>query len=157
TTSDTRLADILESIDRDETIALAQALVRIPSVTGHEGLEISRYMADWLRENGVASGIQEFGADRANVYGRIDGGRPGPRLLLNGHLDTKPGDNMTIDPYGGEVKDGRLYGRGSCDMKGPVAAEMIAVKAIARSGLRFGGTLVFGSEVGEDGGGWKFN
>jgi acetylornithine deacetylase/succinyl-diaminopimelate desuccinylase-like protein len=157
TTSDTRLADILESIDRDETIALARALVRIPSVTGHEGLEISRYMADWLRENGVESGLQEFGADRANVYGRIDGGQPGPRLLLNGHLDTKPGDTMTIDPYGGEVMEGRLYGRGSCDMKGPVAAEMIAMKAIARSGLRFNGTLVFGSEVGEDGGGWKFN
>jgi acetylornithine deacetylase/succinyl-diaminopimelate desuccinylase-like protein len=101
--------------------------------------------------------LQHVGEGRANVYGRIEGARPGPRLLLNGHLDTKPGDSMTIDPYGGEIVGDRLYGRGSCDMKGPVAAEMIAMKAIARSGVALNGTLIFGSEVGEDGGGWKFD
>src|SRR5206468_1427936 len=79
--------------------------------------------------------LQHVGDDRANVYGRVQGTGPGPRLLLNGHLDTKPGDGMTIDPFGGDIREGRLYGRGSCDMKGPVAAEMIALKAIARSGI----------------------
>jgi acetylornithine deacetylase/succinyl-diaminopimelate desuccinylase-like protein len=155
--TDERLTAILESIDRDETIELARALVRIPSVSGHEGLAISEFMAGWLGQAGLESGLQPVGDGRANVYGRIDGAKPGLRLLLNGHLDTKPGDDMIIDPYGGAIEGGRLYGRGSCDMKGPVAAEMIAMKAIARSGLAFAGTLLFGSEVGEDGGGWKFN
>jgi acetylornithine deacetylase/succinyl-diaminopimelate desuccinylase-like protein len=157
---DPQLSAILESISRDEVIELTRALVRIPSVTGHEGLEISHFMANWLERQDLVAGIQEVGPERANVYASVPGQRPGPRVLLNGHLDTKPGDHMTIDPFGGEVKDGRLYGRGSCDMKGPVAAEMVATAAIARAvrgGMALGGTLVFGSEVGEDGGGWKFN
>src|SRR5437870_3925746 len=98
--ADGRLRDLLATIDRDETIALARALVRLPSVTGHEGLKISNYMAGWLEANAIPSGIQVVGENRANVYGRIDGRSKGPRLLLNGHLDTKPGDSMTIDPYG---------------------------------------------------------
>ncbi len=154
---DPRLATLLATIDRGEVVALAQALVRIPSVTGREGLAISEFMAEWLRQNGVAAGLQHVGDGRANVYGRVDGRTPGTRLLLNGHLDTKPGEGMTIDPYGGEVVNGRLYGRGSCDMKGPVAAAMVATKALACSGFDLKGTLLFGSEVGEDGGGWKFD
>jgi len=155
-TADARLGAILELISRDETIALTQRLVQIPSITGHEGLEISTVMADWLQAAGVGSGLQVVGEGRANVYGTIEGAA-GPRVLLNGHLDTKPVDNMTIDPYSGAIVGKRLYGRGSCDMKGPVAALMIAMKAIAQSGLKLNGTLIFGSEVGEDGGGWKIN
>jgi acetylornithine deacetylase/succinyl-diaminopimelate desuccinylase-like protein len=154
---DARLAAILDSIDRDETIALAAALVRIPSVTGKEGLTISQYMESWLRDQGIQAGLQQFSEERANVWGRVEGAEPGPRLLLNGHLDTKPFEDMIVDPLGAEIVDGRMYGRGSCDMKGPVASLMIATKAIANSGLKLKGTLLFGSEVGEDGGGWKFN
>lgn len=155
-TNDAALESILAAIDPDETVALARDLVRIPSITGREGLEISKFMAGWLQSNGVEAGLQHVGEGRANVYARIPGSEPGPRLLLNGHLDTKPVENMTIDPFGGEVRDGKLWGRGSCDMKGPVAGEMIAFKAIARCGVPLRGTLLFGSEVGEDGGGWKF-
>ncbi len=146
----------LRHLDPDEAVSLAQTLVRTPSVSGREGQQIAHTMADWLRSAGVEAGVQVFGPDRANVYARLDGGGPGPKLLLNGHLDTKPGDNMTIDPYGGEIRDGRLWGRGACDMKSAVAAEMAALKAIHLSGVPFRGTLWFGSEAGEDGGGWKF-
>ena len=156
-TTDGRLAAILDRISRDETIALARSLVQIPSITGKEGLAISNFMANWLQEAGIESGLQQFTEERANVYGKVAGAEPGPRLLLNGHLDTKPVEDMTVDPFGGEIVDGRMYGRGSCDMKGPVAALMIATKAIAQSGIKLKGTLIFGSEVGEDGGGWKFN
>ncbi len=154
---DDLLPEILAAIDPDETVALARDLVQIPSVTGQEGLEISRFMVDWLERNGISAGLQHVGEQRANVYGQIIGSEPGPRLLLNGHLDTKPGDSMIIDPFGGEIRDGRLWGRGSCDMKGPVACEMIAMKAIARTRVPLKGTLLFGSEVGEDGGGWRFD
>lgn len=151
---DSRLATLLTQVDRSEVIDLAQTLVRIPSITGQEGLEISNAMAGWLRDARVEAGLQIVGDQRANVWGRVEGG-PGPRVLLNGHLDTKSGDNMVIDPFGGEIQGGRLYGRGSCDMKGPDAAMMVATKVIAQSGLNLKGTLIFGSEVGEDGGGWK--
>ena len=154
---DSRLAGIIASIDREETIDLARSLVRIPTISGREGLSISEFMADWLRDARVEPGLQHVGPERANVIGRLGGMRPGTRLLLNGHLDTKPADTMTIDPFSGDVVDGRLYGRGSCDMKGPVAAMMIAMKALAGIGTDLNGTLLFGSEVGEDGGGWRFD
>lgn len=153
----TELNQILQSIDRDDTINLARELVRIPSISGREGLRISEFIEDWLRGAGLEAGLQHVGEGRANVYGRVPGPGAGPRLLLNGHLDTKPADDMTIDPFGGDVRDGRLYGRGSCDMKGPLAALMIATKAIARSRVALRGTLIFGSEVGEDGGGWRIS
>lgn len=155
--SPAELSEIIDSIDPEEVIALARALVRIPSITGREGEEISRFMASWLEAQGIPSGTQTVGEGRANVYGRIEGAGSGPRLLLNGHLDTKPVDDMTIDPFSGDVHYGKLWGRGSCDMKGPVACEMIAMKAIARSRVKLNGTLIFGAEVGEDGGGWKFD
>ncbi|HLH74720.1 MAG TPA: M20/M25/M40 family metallo-hydrolase [Chloroflexota bacterium] len=147
---------ILSTLDFDELVGLAQSLVQIPSVSGREGLAISQFMVDWLRRHGVEADLQEISPERANVFARVEGNRPGPRLLLNGHLDTKPGDTMTIAPYSGEVRDGRLWGRGSCDMKGPVAAMMVATAALAQHKDLFSGTLLFGSEVGEDGGGWKF-
>ena len=70
------------------------------------------------------------------VIGRAGGGS-GPRLILSGHLDVvPPGDpaTWTADPWGGEVRDGRLYGRGACDMKGGVAAILAAVRALGASG-----------------------
>jgi acetylornithine deacetylase/succinyl-diaminopimelate desuccinylase-like protein len=150
------LHTILSAIDPAETTALAQTLVRIPSITGREGLAISRFITEWFTGVGIQSGLQEVGPERANVWARLAGEQEGPCLLLNGHLDTKPGEGMTIDPFSGEIHAGRLWGRGSCDMKGPLACLMVAVKALARSGVRLRGTLVFGAEVGEDGGGWKF-
>jgi acetylornithine deacetylase/succinyl-diaminopimelate desuccinylase-like protein len=152
---DDRTAAVLAHVSADETLELARELVRIPSITGAEGREISERMAAWLREAGLDSGLQEIQPDRVNVWARVDGSSPGRRLLLNGHLDTKPVENMTIDPFAADVKDGRLYGRGACDMKSAVAAAMIATRALKRSGVPFAGTLLFGSEVGEEGGGWR--
>ncbi|MCL4499335.1 MAG: M20/M25/M40 family metallo-hydrolase [Chloroflexi bacterium] len=153
---DPRLVAILETIDLDAVTQLTSQLVQIPSVTGREGLEISEFIASWFENEGIPSGLQHVAPGRANVFARLDGTQPGPRLLLNGHLDTKPGDGMIVDPFGGLISDGRVWGRGSCDMKGPVASLMIAMRAVAQSGLPLKGTLLFGSEVGEDGGGWKF-
>src|ERR1035437_5274942 len=108
-----RLAEIIARIDRDETIDLARSLFRMPTITGHEGLAISEFMADWLRDARVEPGLQHVDPERANVFGRLGGRRPGTRLLLNGHLDTKPADAMMIEPFSGDVVAGRLYGRGS--------------------------------------------
>ncbi|MFN8535699.1 MAG: M20/M25/M40 family metallo-hydrolase [Dehalococcoidia bacterium] len=147
---------VISAIDPAETIALAQHLVRIPSITGTEGAAISEAVAAWFAGQGIAAELQEIAPGRLNVVGRVEGRTPGPRLLINGHLDTKPFDGMTISPTAAEIRDGRLWGRGACDMKSAVAAAMVAAKAIARVGALDRGTLLVGCEVGEEGGGWTF-
>jgi succinyl-diaminopimelate desuccinylase len=80
---------------------------------------------------------------RPSILARIGGGDR-PRLAWNGHLDTVPvGDASTwsSDPFGGAVVDGRLVGRGACDMKGPIASALAAAAAVRRAGPAFGGTL----------------
>ena len=133
-------------------IADLQALIRIPSVTGSEEA-VAAWAAGALRDLGLAVDIvtpdpAEIRADpdwpgeemaRTSlpvVIGRAgrDGGR---RLILSGHLDVvPPGDaaTWTSDPWGGEIRDGRLYGRGACDMKGGVAAILGVVRALRDSG-----------------------
>ncbi|GIW07094.1 MAG: putative metallohydrolase YodQ [Dehalococcoidia bacterium] len=147
---------VLESIDAAETVALAQQLIRIPSITGREGTAISTTVAEWLTAHGIPAEVQEIAPGRLNVVGRIEGAAPGPRLLLNGHLDTKPFDGMVIDPTGAVIRDGRLWGRGACDMKSAIAAVLVAARAVRESGELRRGTLLVGFEVGEEGGGWTF-
>jgi acetylornithine deacetylase/succinyl-diaminopimelate desuccinylase-like protein len=149
-----RVAAVLAHVSEAETLELARELVRIPSITGHEGRAISDRMLAWLGEAGLESGQQEIEPERVNVWARVDGA-PGPRLLLNGHLDTKPVENMTVPPFSADLRDGRLYGRGACDMKSAVAAAMVATRAVRRAGIPLRGSLIFGSEVGEEGGGWR--
>jgi succinyl-diaminopimelate desuccinylase len=152
-TASDQVRAVLEHVDGEEVLELARALVRIPSITGREGRAISEHAHAWFRGHGIESGLQEVAPERLNVWGRV-GADTGPRHLLNGHLDTKPVEGMTIDPFAAEVRDGRLWGRGACDMKSAVAAAMVAAKAVARSGVPLAGSLVVGSEVGEEGGGW---
>lgn len=106
---------------KNEVIALTKALVSRQSCSGQEkgvAEELSRYLA--------AKGFDRVAADRyGNVTGRIKGSRPGPRLLFDGHLDTVPAANpgaWTHPPFAPEEADGKLYGRGTSDMKGAVAA-----------------------------------
>ncbi len=90
--------------------------------------------AELLEGWGFATTVQEVAPGRPNVVARLTGS--GPTLLLNGHLDTVGVDGMTIDPFGAELVDGRLTGRGSCDMKGGVASLMAAARRLGASGSR---------------------
>ena len=156
-----------------DIVALAQALVRTPSVVGDEG-GIQRVIADWARESGLE--VASFVADRAaverepsyveapwptegrpNVLVRLPpGGGTGRSLLLNGHVDVvspEPLDAWTRDPWGGAIVDGRLYGRGACDMKGGLAAALGAVAALHGASLRPLAPLDVAAVVEEEGGG----
>ncbi|MBX9652371.1 M20 family metallopeptidase [bacterium] len=88
-------------------------------------------IADWLVEWGKTHQFevitQPVTPDRFNVILVLDSGRPGPHLMFNGHTDTVSVEGMTIDPFAGEIIDGRLYGRGAADMKGPLACMMAAL------------------------------
>lgn len=138
---------------REASIELTQALVRIPSEnpTGDE-VAIGRYIAEWLRAHNIETEVRLVEGERANVLGRVRGGG-GPPLVLIAHLDTVPiGDpqKWQHDPFGGEINEGQLYGRGSCDMKSGTAAAMIALARIKERGLPLSGDLLLACTVDEE-------
>jgi len=111
-------------------------MVAIPSVnphmedggTGEEG--IARRARYWLDGWGYSTELLEVEAGRWNVIGRR--GEAGRRLILNGHLDTVGIQGMEIPPFAGELRDGRVWGRGACDMKGGLAIILATAAALAR-------------------------
>ncbi|WP_105974088.1 M20 family metallopeptidase [Streptomyces geranii] len=119
-----------------ETEELLRDLVRIPSVNPRGGAgdggetAVAEYVRDWLRLRGVQAELYEVLPGRHNVVAVVPG-RSAEAILLESHLDTVETDGMTVDPYAGEIRDGRLYGRGACDAKGPLAAFMLAVAELA--------------------------
>lgn len=111
---------------KEEIVHLCQELVRIPSYSGQEG-----DVAQAIRSIMGKLGFDDIRVDAyGNVTGGIKGIRPGKRLILDGHIDTVPVEDANVwskDPFGGELENGRIYGRGTSDMKGAVAAMLAAV------------------------------
>lgn len=97
----------------------------VPGARGEA--EIASHCAEWMRRAGFDVELQEAAPGRPNAVGVIEGGRPGPSLMFCGHLDTVGVDGMRA-PFTPETRGGRLYGRGSQDMKGGVAAMMEAAR-----------------------------
>jgi acetylornithine deacetylase len=118
---------MIDAGDRGHLVSTLQDLVRINSINpslvpGAPGeVEIAGYVARWLRDAGVDAAIQETRPGRPSVVGRLPGRGGGPSLVLNAHLDTVGVSGMA-DPFSGELRDGRVYGRGAYDMKGSLAA-----------------------------------
>jgi len=123
-----------------DPVALARLLVSIPSVNpalapgGAGEARMAEVTADLLQDWGFDTAVHEVEPGRPNVVAHLAG--EGPTLLLNGHLDTVGVDGMTVDPFAATVEGGRLVGRGSCDMKGGVAALLSAGRRLAESGPR---------------------
>jgi succinyl-diaminopimelate desuccinylase len=154
-----RAVDVISRIDADELVSLARDLVRIPSVvragdpTGTEAA-VADYVERWLRSEGFAVEVHEVAPGRPNVLATLGDAEAGRSLLLEGHTDVvTEGDasEWTHPPFGADLADGRIYGRGSADMKSGLAAAMIAAAVIKRSGVRLGGRLVVGALVDEEG------
>jgi succinyl-diaminopimelate desuccinylase len=92
---------------------------------------------------------------RINVIARWQGSRPGPCVHFNSHIDVvKTGEGWSLDPFQGLVREGRIYGRGACDMKGGLAASIVAVEALIDSGLQPPGCLEISGTVDEESGGY---
>ena len=149
---------------REEAVAFAAELVRIPTINppGDAYEDCARVIGERLRTGGfeveylAAEGSPEHTPrhPRLNVIGTRDGIARGPVLHLNGHLDVVPaGGGWTVEPFAGIVRNGRLYGRGSCDMKAGLAAAVAAAEAIRRAGVSLAGTLEISGTVDEESGG----
>jgi succinyl-diaminopimelate desuccinylase len=158
---------VLREIDglRDEVTAFTSELIRIPTVNppGDAYEDCARFLGRRLAAIGFeveyhpAEGRPEHTRThpRLNVVG-VRRGRGGGRLVhLNGHLDVvPPGGGWTGDPFGGEVREGRIWGRGACDMKAGIAAAVYAAEALRRAGLEPRGTLEVSGTVDEESGGF---
>ena len=130
-----------QALAADEVVGLLRDLVRIPSVNpilapGEPGGEakIASYIHGWLAARGVKASLEEAAPGRPNVVGTIGKG-PGPSLVLCGHIDTVGTEGMTIDPFDPRLENGRVYGRGSYDMKCGVAALLAAGAALEQTGV----------------------
>jgi succinyl-diaminopimelate desuccinylase len=127
----------LAAIDGAAVVAIAQRLIAAasPNPPG-DTRSVAEVAADVLRSMipGVALALHDCGQGVVNLVARVRGNGPGRRIVLNGHLDTYPVNEAlpwTVDPLGGLVRDGRLYGRGAADMKGGIAASIAALAALA--------------------------
>ncbi len=135
-------------------IELTQSLVRIPSEnpTGSEA-KIGEFVADWMRRlPGVEVISYEVRPGRPNVIGLLPGQTRRPGLAYLGHMDTVPrGEGWVHGPFDGVIEDGKLYGRGSADMKGGLAAIMVALQNLATSGQRPRKDLLVCATMDEEG------
>ena len=148
-----------------EMISFLQELLRIPTVNppGAYYAEGAEFIGKALKAFGytthfiAAEGRAEHTAryPRINVLGRLEGRQPRPALHFNGHFDVVPvGDGWTVNPFDAEIRDGKLYGRGSSDQKAGIAASIFAVEAIRRAGIRLRGTVEQSGSVDEESGGF---
>jgi acetylornithine deacetylase len=129
------------AVSRNEVATLLTSLVRINSInpslvpTGPGEATIARFVKSWLNQRGIPSELDEAAPGRHSIIARVKGSGGGRSLLLNAHLDTVGVSGMT-DPFAGRASDGRLYGRGSYDMKGSLAACMLALSDIRPGDLK---------------------
>ncbi|MBC7331087.1 MAG: M20 family metallopeptidase [Synergistetes bacterium] len=150
---------VLDLIREEELVSLTQELVKIPSVydpSDEDANEekIATFLYQRLVEMGFEVYMEEVAPKRPNVVGLLRGSFPGKTVLLEGHTDVvTPGDfsQWTYHPFGGEIVNGKIYGRGACDTKGNLAAAIIAAKAIKDSGIEFPGKIVLCIPVDEEG------
>jgi len=158
---------VLAQVDdlREETAAFTVEMVRIPTVNppGEVYEDCARLIGDRLARFGyeveylAAEGRPEHTSlhPRVNVMGVRKGGGGGPVVHLNGHFDVVPaGEGWTVDPFAGLIKDGRLYGRGTGDMKAGLASAIYAAEALRRAGVGLPGTVEVSGTVDEESGGF---
>jgi succinyl-diaminopimelate desuccinylase len=159
--------NIMRIIDerRDELVELTRALIRFPTVNPPgesytpcaeflgERLRARGFTVEYVRAVGTPGDCEQY--PRINVIARRGGSGPGPCVHFNSHIDVvQGGAGWTVDPFAAVVKDGRVYGRGACDMKGGLAASLIAVEALIDSGAKLPGVLEISGTVDEESGGY---
>jgi succinyl-diaminopimelate desuccinylase len=150
---------------RDELVELTRELIRFPTVNppGEAYLPCAEFIGrrlaargfhiEYVRAAGTPGDNERY--PRINVIARLEGAGPGPCVHFNSHIDVvQSGAGWTLEPFAAVVKDGRVYGRGACDMKGGLAASIVAVEALIDSGARWPGALEISGTADEESGGY---
>src|SRR5690349_4747024 len=162
---------ILDTVDanKDKAIKFLQDIVAIPSVTGDEG-KIQAFLNSYLKKVGLDVDMWESKWDelkkhpgyipveqgyegRPNIVAKWKGSGGGRSLLLNGHTDVIPvgnGEGWSDNPWSAAIKDGRIYGRGSCDMKSGVASHILAVQYLKEAGIDLKGDVYINVVIDEE-------
>ncbi|ASM73912.1 MULTISPECIES: acetylornithine deacetylase/succinyl-diaminopimelate desuccinylase family protein [Roseobacteraceae] len=150
---------------RDDLIQLTQDLIRIPTLNppGENYREICDFLDKRLSKHGFQTQlIRAFGTPgdsekypRWNIVARRDGAQTGECVHFNSHTDVvEVGQGWTFDPFGGDISDGKIYGRGACDMKGGLAASIIAAEAFIEEHPNFQGAIEISGTADEESGGY---
>ncbi|WP_173931532.1 acetylornithine deacetylase/succinyl-diaminopimelate desuccinylase family protein [Chelativorans sp. Marseille-P2723] len=150
---------------KDELVALTADLIRFPTINppGEAYTPCAQYIAAQLTARGFETRlIRAEGTPgdtsrypRTNIVARREGFRPGPTVHFNSHIDVvEAGEGWTVDPFAGVVRDGKVFGRGACDMKGGLAASIIAVDAFLAVYPDFAGAIEISGTVDEESGGY---
>lgn len=168
------VADALAAVDESALVALVQELVAVPTITGSAAESEGQHrLESRLRAAGMDTdlwsidlpsttadpefpGMEAPRSEGWGLVGSLAGTGDGPTVVLNGHLDVVPTGApalWSVDPWQGLVRDGRVYGRGACDMKAGLACQVMAVEALRHAGVRLRGTVQLQSVVGEEDGG----
>ena len=161
------LTSVFAEIDArtDELVELTASLIRFPTINppGADYVPCAEFIGNRLAKRGFS--VEYVRArdcigdsdryPRTNVIARFDGARPGSCVHFNSHLDVvEVGSNWTVDPFAGVVRDGRVYGRGSCDMKGGLAASIIAMECLLDRTPKLAGSIEISGTVDEESGGY---
>jgi succinyl-diaminopimelate desuccinylase len=158
---------LLKAVDErvDDLVALTAELIRFPTINppGEAYRSCAEYIGarlkkcgfdvEFVRAEGTPGDTERY--PRVNVIARFDGRSPGACVHFNSHIDVvEAGEGWTVDPFAGVVKDGKVYGRGACDMKGGLAASMIAAEAFMEVYPDFPGAIEISGTVDEESGGF---
>ena len=138
---------------RDEVTELLQELIRVDT-TNPPGNETAaaELLRDYLEDSGAECELYARVPERANLVARLSGRGDGPSLLFLSHTDVVLADaaEWSADPFGGELREGEVWGRGALDMKGQVAASAVAMATLAREGFEPPGDLIFAATADEE-------
>jgi acetylornithine deacetylase/succinyl-diaminopimelate desuccinylase family protein len=139
-------------LNKNEITTLLQELIRIPSVNppGKEDL-VGDFILSWGEKNGLEVTLDEVLPGRPNAYITLKGRGSGPTLLFNTHMDVvSAGEGWNFDPFSGQLVGDEIYGRGSADTKGSLAAMLAATKTLADSNLPLTGNLILAAVMDEE-------
>ena len=144
---------MLSCAEEKEATELLQNILRCNTTNppGNEAV-LAEIIKQWLAGEEISCLIDEFELNRANLIFEIKGAAEGLKLLATGHLDTVPPGNRPWqhDPFGAEIKDGLIYGRGASDMKGSVSAMLYAIARMKRKGIMPKQDILFLATAGEE-------
>ncbi len=147
-----KLKEVLMShISEDHLVEMTSDMIRIESYYGVPNQEtgVAKYIKSIFDANGIFCELKEVADGRCNVIAKLDSGKPGKTILFNGHMDTVEPNDME-DAFEPKIVDGKLYGRGASDMKGPLASMIEAMIAIKETGTLEKGTIIFTGVLDEE-------